>query len=572
MYAVLFFSPILMPNAEDSLWSFKLRSYNPRDFSEPDPDYVPVDNDNPCSDGSTLVDHPLSEDNDTAVFKPNPWSIARINAASRVDQKSQQQNDGVSLNRTIVKCDKKQTQGRIVDLLKKQAQQPSLDAGSGLRPSDTPLSTSAKKLSSHPKRPSPPHSGTMAPTNRRPSGYLENTVEATRPLPSASRDGPHSLAAGRVSCTKAAISTTPSDTSTDSRQEYVVQGSTTTRSGGLSQPTKALTRAAVGRSAWLPTDAVDPRHSGGARREAILSQHQAYPASPSTYGKQCLGWLDHLADPSCTYLTQAIPAQTSITFTPRPYPTSTYGCGAPVVEAIQDHRIVEKRTPHLSAATVPNTVPPTQPIPAGPAAPPWPDLPLPTDQGMLVFIYSCLHDDCSSNRPPAEPQLLPVFSKTQPEPETPPKSDPIQCQTLSPMLPTPQFVDTSRPAPRRTWRSAYDHPALQSHTEDDSEWSTLPRRKPAPRQQQKNLVTTSAKFRLPICSRGVPQPTDSDEERTRKRPRITVYRPPSRTTTVDLAGLQSRYKCVRGATRKVHTLGIPTLDPYLSSDVHDDEG
>jgi hypothetical protein len=74
-----------MPNADDSLWSFKLRSYNPRDFSEPDSDYVPVDN--PCSDGSTLVDHPLSEDNDTAVFKPNPWSIARINAASRVVQK-----------------------------------------------------------------------------------------------------------------------------------------------------------------------------------------------------------------------------------------------------------------------------------------------------------------------------------------------------------------------------------------------------------------------------------------------------------------------------------------------------
>jgi hypothetical protein len=184
----------------------------------------------------------------------------------------------------------------------------------------------------------------MTPTNGRPSGHLENAVEATRPLPSASRDGPHSPAAGRVLCTKAAISTTPSDTSTNSRKEYVAQGSTTTRSGCLSQPTKALTRAAVGRSARMPTDAVDPGHTVGLRREAILSQYKAYPTSPSTYGKQSLGWLDHLADPSCSYLTQAIPAQTSIIFTPRPYPTSIYGCGAPVVEAIQNHRIAEKRS------------------------------------------------------------------------------------------------------------------------------------------------------------------------------------------------------------------------------------
>ena len=73
-----------MSKTDDSIWSFNLRSYNPRDFSDSDSEDVLVDN--PCSDGSTLVDQPLSEDNDTAVFKPNPWSIARINAASRVAQ------------------------------------------------------------------------------------------------------------------------------------------------------------------------------------------------------------------------------------------------------------------------------------------------------------------------------------------------------------------------------------------------------------------------------------------------------------------------------------------------------
>lgn len=74
-----------MPKKDDSDWSFNLRSYNPLDFSDSDSgDALP---DNLCSDGSTLVDQPLSEDIDTAVFKPNPWSIAKINAASRLAQK-----------------------------------------------------------------------------------------------------------------------------------------------------------------------------------------------------------------------------------------------------------------------------------------------------------------------------------------------------------------------------------------------------------------------------------------------------------------------------------------------------
>jgi hypothetical protein len=74
-----------MPHTDDSVWSFNLRSYNPRDFSDSESDDVLADN--LCSDGSTLVDQPLSEDNDTAVFKPTPWSIAKINAASRLAQK-----------------------------------------------------------------------------------------------------------------------------------------------------------------------------------------------------------------------------------------------------------------------------------------------------------------------------------------------------------------------------------------------------------------------------------------------------------------------------------------------------
>jgi hypothetical protein len=107
--------------------------------------------------------------------------------------------------------------------------------------------------------------------------------------------------------------------------------------------------------------------------------------------------------------------------------------------------------------------------------------------------------------------------------------------------------------PLSTRESAYNHPALQP-PEDDSEWSTLPQRKPRHREQPKNLITTSAKFLLPIHFRGPSPATEPDEkERIGKRPRITLYRPPSRTVNVDLAGLESRYALVRSAMRKVRT-------------------
>jgi hypothetical protein len=41
------------------------------------------------------------------------------------------------------------------------------------------------------------------------------------------------------------------------------------------------------------------------------------------------------------------------------------------------------------------------------------------------------------------------------------------------------------------------------------------------------------------------------EERTGKRPRITLYRPPPHTVAVDLAGIEGRYRLVRGTLRKV---------------------
>lgn len=57
---------------------------------------------------------------------------------------------------------------------------------------------------------------------------------------------------------------------------------------------------------------------------------------------------------------------------------------------------------------------------------------------------------------------------------------------------------------------------------------------------------------------------ENHEERSGKRPRITLYRPPPRTATVNLDGLEGRYTLVRNTMRKVRTLvttdmGLPFL-------------
>jgi hypothetical protein len=71
------------------------------------------------------------------------------------------------------------------------------------------------------------------------------------------------------------------------------------------------------------------------------------------------------------------------------------------------------------------------------------------------------------------------------------------------------------------------------------------------RKALKDMITSSAKFHLPIRSRGMSSMTEPHEERMEKRPRITLYRPPPRTATVDTADLEGRYACVRDTMRKV---------------------
>ncbi|KAH9055639.1 hypothetical protein EDB87DRAFT_1687962 [Lactarius vividus] len=142
------------------------------------------------------------------------------------------------------------------------------------------------------------------------------------------------------------------------------------------------------------------------------------------------------------------------------------------------------------------------------------------------------------------------MSRTRLKVDKPPRFTPIHKRAPTSGLPAPENVGASHLALLCAGESAYDHPALRPSVDGDAEWSTLPKRNPRPPSaQSKSLITSSAKFLLPIRTRA-PSPTEPHEVEVGKRARITLYHPPPRTTAIDLAGLESRYACVRSAMRK----------------------
>ena len=78
---------------------------------------------------------PSSAPADFLTFNPRPQESYDVQTISKRSNASE----------------KKQPQGRIVDFLKKQAQQPSSSKGSGFKPLDAPLSRNTKKSEEHSK-------------------------------------------------------------------------------------------------------------------------------------------------------------------------------------------------------------------------------------------------------------------------------------------------------------------------------------------------------------------------------------------------------------------------------------
>ena len=166
-------------------------------------------------------------------------------------------------------------------------------------------------------------------------------------------------------------------------------------------------------------------------------------------------------------------------------------------------------------------------------------------------------------------EYLPTMSRNQFETDKPPKFPPLHrhAPTPGPLTPGPGLVSPSGLTVRRKGESAYDHPALRTVTDDDAEWSTLPKRRPPPSVQSKDSIASSAKFFLPTRTH-TPPPMESRGVESGRRPRITLYRPPPRTAAIDLAGLESRYACVRSAMRKVRTPDVLHPGTCLGRSVH----
>ncbi|KAJ3812354.1 hypothetical protein F5876DRAFT_74932 [Lentinula aff. lateritia] len=139
-----------MRSAADA-WSFNLRNHNlDSDFdSDSDPDSDSGDaslNIAPASDETKLLnDFDLSTREETVIFKPNPFNIARINAASR----AQKSIASASRPDLLLTSKSGSAKGTIIDCFRLQAQKSKLVATSTCTANDIDVNNSATSLNHH---------------------------------------------------------------------------------------------------------------------------------------------------------------------------------------------------------------------------------------------------------------------------------------------------------------------------------------------------------------------------------------------------------------------------------------
>ena len=111
----------------DSNWAFNLRSYQRDDSDSEGGDHAP----SITTDAQLSKDLDLSSRHEEVVYKPNPWNIAKINAASRRKISAHSPNT-LTLENALVK-----PRGQIlIDAFKKQSKRSPLQHGANiLKPS-----------------------------------------------------------------------------------------------------------------------------------------------------------------------------------------------------------------------------------------------------------------------------------------------------------------------------------------------------------------------------------------------------------------------------------------------------
>ncbi|TFY63033.1 hypothetical protein EVG20_g6491 [Dentipellis fragilis] len=139
-------------NRSCSDWSFSLRSYctfDDSDDSDGTTQTSPSTSQPKLSeDAKLLASLDMSSRQDDAVYKPNPWSIAKVNAASR--PAPVRNGEARGSKKADQEKPKKKPKGRIVDFLKKQADAAASSEPTGLKPGvPLPLPGRAGASSTH---------------------------------------------------------------------------------------------------------------------------------------------------------------------------------------------------------------------------------------------------------------------------------------------------------------------------------------------------------------------------------------------------------------------------------------
>lgn len=121
-------------------WSFNSRTRTTRNYDDSDSDSSDSNtkgepSSEPISEEAQLFkDLDLSVREEAVEYKPNPWNIAKINAASRPPRHNfSVPNNVIDDTNTAEKKPKKVPKGRIVDSFRKQAARPAV-AGPALKP------------------------------------------------------------------------------------------------------------------------------------------------------------------------------------------------------------------------------------------------------------------------------------------------------------------------------------------------------------------------------------------------------------------------------------------------------
>ena len=496
----------------DTDWSFNLRSADSGFFDSDDDDDENVRNAGtysclPPSSSQTLQQIDLAAREDSALYKPNPWSIARINAASR----SRQPN--ATLKPASKKpAAKKPPQGTIVDAFKRQAQKPittnpSAQANRQHIPSQKPALTSAIDA---------PHNSLSAPP-RSPTPIAHITTSALDPVPILSQPRIPQQRQGTLPQPSLPRKTSPTSHSSPSTRRS--QNPHFVISSKYGQPFS---------SPAIPHPR--PQH----RVPTVFRPQPTSPHAPAYFGP-------HILEPR-SFTPENAPIATDCVVTPTS-PADHWNSSLTHPSHSKHHHTVAKRereavSPHPHQRIQPIQPPPrpriSQPIikasPKNEMIPPSPSF----AKARRFFEYPA-SPGTTSERPRPEPPKEEAYSTpSPPRPRTSPPRKQINAYDLLP------------PSP-------------------DSEWSTLKPQTRAANSKGRSKApdVKSGKFRLPL-SMGNTTP----KEPPQKKARVITYLPPpppkKQQQPVVQPGLGAYDKCAAATLPQRRSVCF-TLAPSLSS-------